>query len=742
VIIDNLNDIQQVLDFILTNDKLAFDVETTGLDVRNDEIIGFGISNGEKGYYVCHQEFDTKFPSGGMLIKKLSKDVCATVLRGLAGKKLITWNGSFDLRFTFNYFDVDLIGSLWCEGMLTKHTVDEEMPFRLKDVAKKLYGIEAAEEQTIMKASIKSNGGTVNQYFKADLDIMGKYCIKDCLLTFRINEHYLAKLKSEGLEQFYFVDEVMPLYREVTIPMELKGVPIDVAGFEKLHKEISIDIERLENEIQWEIKDQLDVFEKWFLWKDFAPKRTGLFGQYTAKYFNLNLPKTKTGKFSLAAKEVEALPDSVAKRFLMKEGILSNEDIKAIQMLWWEENKETKYMFSLQSKHHLKKLFFDTLGEIPLTKTDKGNPQCNDDFLDEMAKKYPWVDKLRDFNKLALKLRGTYIERFLDRHDNGIFYPSFFQHRTISGRYGSDLQQLPRQKEEGELSPLVLRYSNAIRELFIAGDGYKFIDADYESLEPHVFAHVSGDEKLKDIFRKGHDFYSTIAIDMEQLENVSADKKAENYLGKVNKPVRQAAKPPSLGIPYGMEEYALSLILGISRGEAAKKIKNYRTVYYTLSNWMDDSNRKVVTQGFIRIESGRIRHFPTAPAIWNAHGKNLLNSLELWKKYNENPIKYKQMKFLRKKMKNMLDNGKNVQIQGLGASIVNRACIAIAREFKRTGLDGYICAQVHDQIIVRIKDSEAKVGAKSVQHLMENTYKISIPLKAPAEIGNNFADAH
>jgi len=25
---------------------------------------------------------------------------------------------------------------------------------------------------------------------------------------------------------------------------------------------------------------------------------------------------------------------------------------------------------------------------------------------------------------------------------------------------------------------------------------------------------------------------------------------------------------------------------------------------------------------------------------------------------------------------------------------------------------------------------------------MENTYKISIPLKAPAEIGVNFADAH
>ena len=33
----------------------AFDIESDGLDVRNGVIIGFGISNGLKGFYFCHK---------------------------------------------------------------------------------------------------------------------------------------------------------------------------------------------------------------------------------------------------------------------------------------------------------------------------------------------------------------------------------------------------------------------------------------------------------------------------------------------------------------------------------------------------------------------------------------------------------------------------------------------------------------------------------------------------------------
>ena len=85
----------------------AYDVETNGLDVRNGVIIGFGMSNGLKGFYFCHKYWDD-----GKLKEALSKEDCKKILMLLLSKQLIMWNGSFDIRFTYHYFGIDLTNSL------------------------------------------------------------------------------------------------------------------------------------------------------------------------------------------------------------------------------------------------------------------------------------------------------------------------------------------------------------------------------------------------------------------------------------------------------------------------------------------------------------------------------------------------------------------------------------------------------------------------------------------------------
>ena len=709
----------------------AYDIETTGLNVRKDEIIGFGISNGLKGFYFCHQYYED-----GEMKQALSREECLVILRLLKNKKLITWNGSFDMRFTYHFFEIDLINNIHIDAMLGKHTIDEWFPFGLKEVGVKIYGDQEKKEQTELLESIKINGGTKTQYYKADKDIMGKYCIQDCHLTFRLGFNFVTKMDKK-LQKFFFEDEVMPLYKEVTIPMELNGIPVDVKNLEQLQVGIQEDIAELEDEIQSLISPLLEeVFEPWYLWKNFTPSRTGPFAQALCKYADLPLPQTGSGAFSLSKKALESLEDSIYKTFLLHGDYLPNDIVKEIQLRMIDG-----YMFNLSSKHHLKKLFFETLGEEPLSKTDKGNPQVNDDFLDVMAAKHQWASLLRDYNKLN-KIKGTYIDRILERQEDGIFYPSFQQHKTVSGRYGSDLQQLPRPLEENQASELVREYNNEIRKLFIAGENYVFIDSDYESLEPHVFAHVSGDERLKDIFRSGCDFYSTIAIATEKLDGVSAVKSSDNYLGKVNKQLRQKAKAYSLGIPYGLEAYGLSKQLDIKQSDAKILISNYLEAYPELKAWMKRTDEKVKKVGEVRSQAGRVRHMPKAPKIWKGHHSYILDSLAIWKEYNDDPKKYNQIKFLRKEMVNYLNNGKNFQIQSLAASITNRACIAIARELKRKGVEGHVCAQIHDQIIVRVPKSEADMWRKSVQFLMENVYKLSLPLKAPAEISGDFYEGH
>ena len=348
-------------------------------------------------------------------------------------------------------------------------------------------------------------------------------------------------------------------------------------------------------------------------------------------------------------------------------------------------------------------------------------------------------ENLRIYNRL-LKIKSTYVERFLEREENGRYYFYYKQHGTVSGRYGSDAQQLPRPKEEGDDDPIVVEYTNRVRAFFIHDEGNIFIDNDYESLEPHVFAHVSGDDGLKDIFRNNWDFYSTIAIKTEGLNQYSGDKKADNFLRKLAPKKRNTAKAYALGIPYGMGAYALGKNIGVSTKEADKLVKGYLNGFPELDKWMKRSEMEAKTEGYVKTQVGRVRHLPKVKAIYETIGDNLLD----WnyKRKLEYEFGKDQVKSLSRDFVNGLNNAKNVQIQGLSASIVNRAAMEINREFKKRGIAGWVCAQIHDQIVCEVPKENADEAAKIVQDKMENTTKLSIALKAPPMIALNLRDGH
>lgn len=766
VVVENNTQFEEMKNHIIDSELICFDTETTGLNVKKDIVIGFSVSGDRNtGYYLPLYSWN-----GNSLEVVMDRADGLELLELLKTKKIVCHNASYDIRITKNNLGVDLLPSLHCDTIVLKHTCDEDFPFGLKDIAKKIQkhiGLdvdkEANQEQLDMLESIKSNGGQVTkekyELYKADMYKIGIYAAKDTLLTYRVYEYYMKKLEDEGLYNFFYKDEVMPLLKEVVINMEDKGIKVDLDMLNEAKKNIQIDIEKLEKTIQEKIASHLSsVFEPWFLAKEFPPKRSGSFAQAVCEYANLSLPLTKSGRYSITEESLEALEPSIFKYFLLNDGersedtYLPEEEVLNIQRLLWERSRqEGEYMFNLSSKFHLSKLFFDTLKDKPISRTDKGNPQMNETFLNSVKNKYDFVPLLLDYNKLN-KIKSAYIDRFLETQMEGTFYPRWMMHRTISGRFGGDLMQLTRpisdeEVKSGKFSKVVQKYTNMVRQFFISGNGYSFVGADYESLEPHVFSHVSGDEKIRDIFRNGHDFYSTIAIGVEDLKEVSADKKSDKYLGKINKPLRQQAKAYSLGIPYGLESFKLSKMLDIDQRDAQEKINNYLSWASDLHNWMKESERKAIFEGKIRTEAGRVRHLQQLKQIYARESSTLFNksgklkdSLQLWKDYNNSPKKYNILKNLRRTYQNLLNNAKNVQIQGLSASIVNRASIKISREFKRKGIDAYICMNIHDELVACCKDKHVEDVKKIMQYVMENNYKLSVDLKAVPETGKRYSE--
>ena len=765
---------------IIDSDTIAVDTETTGLNPRKDKVIGWSVSGDEGvGFYLPTLVFN--YEKDELILQEINGQstevISKNLLKLLIGKKLVFHNASFDVQFIKNYFGVNLLPSVWVDTGLLVHTVYEEgafgygNPFGLKSIAimnQKELGLDVEEaankEQIELKESIKSNGGSTTkalyEIFKADLDILSKYASADTDLTLRICNLYLGKLKEEGLEKFFFEDEVMPIYREVTVPMESHGVDLDVELIEKVHGEI-VEDQQKNKQIVMDSLLAIPSVKQWVVdtaSHTYPVSHKGNWAQNLITRYSLPLPKSeKTGKYSLTQKNIEAFEPSNEKEEKVKQFLITGDvsfidelERHRISMAMWKESNDGDYI-NIQSKKHLGEIVFGYMGIEPKVKganTKSGRDKFDMDMVEELAKTYPWAENLRVYNKL-LKIKSTYVDRFRDRQEDGRYYFYFKQNGTVSGRYGSDAQQLPKPLEEGEEAPIIMKYVNVVRKFLIAGNGRKVIDADYESLEPHCFASVTGDIALQEIFNKGWDFYSTVAIKTERLNEdkkrfpngVSADKKADNYLKKLDAPARNKAKAYSLGIAYGMEAYALKMTLGVDQKTAEKLVQGYLDGFPQLKEWRENSRLQVKAHGYIKNYVGRVRHLPKVQKTYIKFQDRMMD----WRFRKELEPKYGKDAVIKvyRDYRNGLNNCLNFQLQSLAAAVVNRAALKINRKAQELGLDAICQAQVHDQLIINVNEADAKMFAPYVQEIMENTTKLpGVTLKAPPEIANNWAEGH
>lgn len=768
--VTNRASLERMYDHIKQHDILAVDTEATSLNVRKGRIVGWSVC-GEVGesYYFPTLLWDNEksvfeeLEIDGVGAEKLSRNLMKT----LKGKKLIFHNGGYDVPLIKNYYEIDLIDDLWLDTIMLVHTVQEEGAgmgvFGLKPLAISVqdqigFDVEeqANKEQIELKESIKKNGGGTTkmnfEIYKADLDILSSYAAADTDLTFRLYLHFIKKLKEEKLEKFFFEEEVMPIYREVTIPMEERGIKLDIPLLEKAKKEIIEDLEK-NKKVVIESLLKLDSAKEWVVdnsLKNHPPSHRGSWAQKLAERYSLPLPRSKkTQKYSISKKSLEELEDSPQKEFFLTGNIeaLDPNEVVRISMALWKEKNEGDYI-NIQSKKHLGEIVFKYMRIKPRSKTDKGQSKFDMDMVEELSKDYEWAENLRIYNKL-LKIKSTYIDRFLDKQENGRYYPYFKQHGTVSGRYGSDLQQLPKPKEEDEDVPIIIHYNNLVREFFIAGEGRKFIDDDYMSLEPRIFASLTADEGLKEIFKNNWDFYSTVAIKTEQLDRdkrrypngVSPDTNSPVYLKNIDTQKRNKAKTYSLGLAYGMSAYALAMNLSVSQKEAQVLYEGYLDGFPRLRDWIESSRDFAKIEGYIRNQVGRIRHLPKLRAIEEKYGSQIMN----WRFRNQLAENYgkEQVLQLYRDYKNGLNNCLNFQIQSMAASVVNRAALQINRKAQRMGIDALVIAQIHDQLVIDIEKSKAEEFAPIVKEIMENTTKLDgVELIADPEIGDNMRETH
>ena len=221
----------------------------------------------------------------------------------------------------------------------------------------------------------------------------------------------------------------MPIYREVTIPMESSGVDLDMDLLDKVYDEITADLETNKEMVMKALLKTSEA-QTWSMhtaFDNYPPSNKGNWAQKLIERYSLPIPRSeKTGKYSLTKKNIETLDDSPQKEFLLYE-----LEVARISMSMWKESNDGD-LINIQSKKHLGEIVFKYMGIKPLTTTRKGQAQFDMDMVEHLAKEMPWAENLRIYNKL-LKIKSTYIDRFRDNHEDGRYYFYFKQNGTVSG---------------------------------------------------------------------------------------------------------------------------------------------------------------------------------------------------------------------------------------------------------------------------------------------------------------------
>lgn len=348
--------------------------------------------------------------------------------------------------------------------------------------------------------------------------------------------------------------------------------------------------------------------------------------------------------------------------------------------------------FNISSPSQLGEVLFDKLG-LKHGKKGKTGYSTAQDVLEKLANDHPIIDKILEYRMLT-KLYSTYIEGLLNSvlEDNKI-HTIYTQTLTRTGRLSSiepNLQNIPARNEYGKL----------IRKAFVpSGDGI-IVSSDYSQIELRLLAHMSQVESLINAFNNDIDIHAKTASDIFKCD-----------LDSVTKDMRRAAKAVNFGIIYGISSYGLSTNIGITPKEASKFIDDYLTTYPGIKNYMDSVISEAHQNGYVKTLFNRYR---TLPELEN---KNYM---------------------IRSGAERM---ALNAPIQGTSADIIKKAMVEIYNEFKDKNLKAKMVIQVHDELVFDCPKEEFDIVREIVQRVMENIYKLSVPLKVDIEYGTDWYQA-
>ncbi|MCE2471276.1 MAG: DNA polymerase I [Anaerolineae bacterium] len=355
--------------------------------------------------------------------------------------------------------------------------------------------------------------------------------------------------------------------------------------------------------------------------------------------------------------------------------------------------------FNIGSPKQLNMVLFEVLG-LPtdgLKKTKLGF-STDATTLDALRDQHPIVDMIVEYRELS-KLKSTYVDALpaLVNAGTGRLHTSYNQTGSATGRFSSsnpNLQNIPIRTEVGR----------EVRRAFVAPEGYLLLAVDYSQIELRVMAHISQDETLISAFHQGLDIHQATAATVNGIEPDDVSYEQRSFAKRVN-----------FGLMYGMGAFRLARDSDLTLAEAEEFISTYFERMPGVEQYIKDTKEFVWRHGYTETLYGRRRIYPAIKSNGNRRSTSAEERAAI-----------------------------NMPIQGTAADILKQSMINLYALLADAQFDAAMILQVHDELVLEVKESELDAVTALVVETMESALPdgkpLRVPLRANASYGRDWCD--
>lgn len=344
--------------------------------------------------------------------------------------------------------------------------------------------------------------------------------------------------------------------------------------------------------------------------------------------------------------------------------------------------------FNIKSTKQLADVLFNDL-LIPYPK--KGSKRSTSaEILEEIEDKHEIVPLVEKYRSLT-KINSTYVDGLKKLCDeNGVVHTEYNQTVAATGRLSSaepNIQNIPVREEEWRV----------LRGLFVAREGYVLVSADYSQIELRLLAHLSGDEKMIELYREGADIHTRTAAEVFGVSE-----------SEVTSAMRRTAKTVNFGIIYGISDFGLAKSLKLPLYKAREYMRAYFERFPKVKPYFDSVVAEAKKTGYTTSMLGRRRYIP-----------ELKSPNYAVRQFGERAAM-------------------NMPLQGSAADVIKLAMVDVEEKLK--GMKSKMILQIHDELIVEAAVDEVEEVKKRLRDGMENAARLSVPLTVDVESGKSWLD--